>query len=220
MQRVRIDDNALPPLIMYTILIGSVFKRSKNPVCKTGGFIPSESSNLPATTFLNFIVAFLFVCGYNNCMNIFVLDKNPLLCARYHCDKHVIKMILESAQILSTVVRESGIDAGYKPTHKNHPCTKWAAESLSNWLWLKDLVKELNTEYMYRYSKTEPHKSSVVVLNLPEPKIQDVGMTEFAQAMPEEYRDKDVVKAYRSYYLNDKKSMLNWKNRDKPCWVK
>ena len=59
-------------------------------------------------------------------MNIFVLDQNIEKCAKYHCDKHVIKMILESAQMLSSVVRIQGFDIGYKLTHKNHPCSIWA----------------------------------------------------------------------------------------------
>jgi hypothetical protein len=72
-------------------------------------------------------------------MNIFILDEIPEKCARYHCDAHVIKMILESAQMLSTTVRLSGIDRGYKITHQNHPCTLWTGESLSNWQWLREL---------------------------------------------------------------------------------
>lgn len=68
-------------------------------------------------------------------MNIFVLDSDPEIAAKYHTDKHVIKMILESAQMMSTVVRYVGLDAGYKSTHLNHPCTIWARTSLSNWLW-------------------------------------------------------------------------------------
>jgi hypothetical protein len=61
-------------------------------------------------------------------MNIFLLDSNIKKCAQYHCDKHVVKMILESAQILSTVLRLNGVDQGYKTTHANHPCTLWAGK--------------------------------------------------------------------------------------------
>ena len=57
-------------------------------------------------------------------MNIFYLDKDPQQAAKYHCDKHVVKMILESAQMLCTVVNEisGGQVTPYKSTHKNHPC--------------------------------------------------------------------------------------------------
>lgn len=86
-------------------------------------------------------------------MNIFILDNDVSKCAMYHCDKHVVKMILESAQMLSTVIRESGIDCGYKITHLNHPCTIWTRESLSNWKWLRNLVEALNQEYKFRFEK-------------------------------------------------------------------
>ena len=77
-------------------------------------------------------------------MNIFVLDEDVEKCAEYHCDKHVIKMILESAQMMSAVVRLNGHDTGYKLTHKNHPCTIWARKSLSNYIWLKSLISLLH----------------------------------------------------------------------------
>jgi len=83
-------------------------------------------------------------------MNIFVLDNNIQKAAEYHVDKHVVKMILESAQILSTVVRSTRIDKGYKSTHEKHPCVLWCKSSLSNWRWLKSLSEALNEEYKYR----------------------------------------------------------------------
>jgi hypothetical protein len=79
-------------------------------------------------------------------MNIFVLDSNFKKCDQFHCDKKVVKMILEYAQILSTVLRLNGIDYGYKKTHANHPCTLWIGKSLCNWKWLRELAKALNTE--------------------------------------------------------------------------
>ena len=153
-------------------------------------------------------------------MNIFVLDEKVEKCAEYHCDKHVIKMILESAQMLSAVVRLNGHDVGYKLTHKNHPCTKWARESLSNYNWLKELTKLLNYEYRYRYEKDINHKSYDVVMTLPTPKIPDIGLTPFAQAMPDQYKNKNAVKAYRDYYINEKSKFLTWTNRKTPIWYK
>jgi hypothetical protein len=152
-------------------------------------------------------------------MNIFVLDKNVEKCAKYHCDKHVIKMILESAQMMSAVVRLNGYDAGYKLTHKNHPCTIWARKSLSNYKWLKTLTKLLNDEYRYRYDKEINHKSYDMVLTLPTPKLPDIGLTPFAQAMPDQYRNKNAVKAYRDYYINEKSSFLTWTKRKAPKWI-
>ena len=69
-------------------------------------------------------------------MNIFVLDSDPKVAATMLCDKHVVKMILESAQMLSTVAHTNGHIPRYRPTHSKHPCTLWAGESKSNWQWL------------------------------------------------------------------------------------
>ena len=150
-------------------------------------------------------------------MNIFVLSKNVKKCAAYHCDQHVIKMILESAQMLSTVSSISGRKTEYKPAFRNHPCTKWVNNSLSNWLWLKSLAKELNNEFRSRYSHTDSHKSWTVISKLEEPKIDDVGLTPFAQAMPKKYRiDGDAVSAYRKYYLNEK-TFAKWRFKN-PYW--
>ena len=152
-------------------------------------------------------------------MNIFVLDEKVEKCAEYHCDKHVIKMILESAQMLSAVVRLNGHDIGYKLTHKNHPCTIWARESLSNYNWLVRLTRLLNYEYRYRYDKDVNHKSYDLVKTLPIPDLPDIGLTPFAQAMPEQYKNKNAVKAYRDYYINEKSSFLTWTKRKKPKWI-
>mgnify|MGYP003304916960 FL=1 len=152
-------------------------------------------------------------------MNIFVLDEKVEKCAEYHCDKHVIKMILESAQMLSAVVRLNGHDIGYKLTHKNHPCTIWARESLSNYNWLVRLTRLLNYEYRYRYDKDINHKSYDLVKTLPIPDLPDIGLTPFAQAMPEQYKNKNAVKAYRDYYINEKSSFLTWTKRKKPKWI-
>ena len=152
-------------------------------------------------------------------MNIFILDKEVEKCAEYHCDKHVIKMILESAQMLSAVVRLNGHDIGYKLTHKNHPCTIWARESLSNYNWLVRLTRLLNYEYRYRYDKDINHKSYDLVKTLPIPDLPDIGLTPFAQAMPDQYKNKNAVKAYRDYYINEKSSFLTWTKRKKPTWM-
>jgi len=152
-------------------------------------------------------------------MNIFILDKEVEKCAEYHCDKHVIKMILESAQMLSAVVRLNGHDIGYKLTHKNHPCTIWARESLSNYNWLVRLTRLLNYEYRYRYDKDVNHKSYDLVKTLPIPDLPDIGLTPFAQAMPEQYKNKNAVKAYRDYYINEKSSFLTWTKRKTPMWM-
>lgn len=154
-------------------------------------------------------------------MNIFILDNDLEKCARYHSDKHVIKMILESTQMLCTVLHQNGLEAPYRPTHFHHPCTLWAGESLANWKWLKKLTLKLNDEYKYRYRHKVDHKSAAAAKSLPLPPIPDIGLTEFAQAVPEIYRvPGDAVRAYRKFYLAEKASFATWTRRSIPEWFK
>jgi len=154
-------------------------------------------------------------------MNIFFLDENPKLNAQYHCDKHVVKMILETAQLLCSVHHMCDeVDVPYKLAHKNHPCSIWCRKSLTNYLALCELGLELSKEYTYRYKKH--HKSTDVIHwcldNLPD--IKDIGFTPPPLAMPEQYKVDDYVQSYRNYYIGDKKRFATWKNRDVPSWFK
>jgi len=154
-------------------------------------------------------------------MNIFFLDWDTKKCAEYHCDKHVVKMILETAQLLCGahhVTHQVTHQVPYKLSHKNHPCAIWVRESLSNYLYLCDLGLELCKEYTYRYGKR--HKSQDVIewcitnkLN-----ICDKGFTEPPKAMPDQYKEKDVIKSYRNYYIFEKFKFAVWKNREPPDW--
>ena len=146
-------------------------------------------------------------------MNIFVLDADPAYAAQAHCDKHVPKMILESAQMLSTV-----FGGPYKPTHKNHPCTLWVAQSRQNAEWLWVLADALNCEYKDRFKHERNHKSWDAI----EPvwrdinALPDIGLTPFAQAMPDEFKQPDAVEAYRAYYRS--KSFAAWNHGLEPDW--
>ena len=154
-------------------------------------------------------------------MNIFFLDYDVKKCAQYHVDKHVVKMILETAQLLCGVHQIIGTtDVPYKLSHKNHPCSKWARKSLSNYLYLCELGLELCKEYTYRYGKR--HKSQDVIewCLINKPNIPDIGFTEPAKAMPDEYKAKSVVESYRNYYMGAKSGFAVWKNREKPEWFK
>ena len=154
-------------------------------------------------------------------MNIFKLDKPIRSCAEMHCDKHVSKMILESAQMLCTALWINGQSAPYKAVHAKHPCTLWAAESLDNWMWLKELAIYLNEEFCWRYDRTQNHKSADVVISLPTPLIESKGLQQHPQCMPEEYKVLDnPVKAYRSYYMGEKQSFAQWTKREVPEWFK
>lgn len=154
-------------------------------------------------------------------MNIFVLDTDVKKCAEYHNDKHVVKMILESAQLLCGVhhMTESNIsDIPYKLSHKNHPCSVWARENISNYFWLCELGIELCKEYTYRYGRR--HKSQDVIewCIMNHPSISNEDFTEPPKAMPEEYKVEDVVQSYRNYYCGDKKYFSKWKKRESPHW--
>ena len=154
-------------------------------------------------------------------MNIFILDNDITKCAEYHVDKHVVKMCLESAQLLCTLrgltTREIR-DFPYLPNHFNHPCSIWVRKSLDNYEWLYCLALSLNDEYGYRYGG-KTHKSIEVVLKLPDIDLPSKGLTPFAQAMPDEYKNEDAVIAYRNYYNQDKKHLLSWKYRRTPEWI-
>ena len=151
-------------------------------------------------------------------MNIFYLDEDPKLCAQYHCDRHVCKMVIEGVQLLSTAHWMTGGEAPYKKTHVNHPSNKWARESLSNYVWLCDMTMELCKEYTHRYGKrhkTQEHLEWCMV-NLPN--IEDKGFTEIPQAMPDECKRENPIDGYRNYYNVEKAYMCKWKNREVPEW--
>ena len=153
-------------------------------------------------------------------MNIFILDKNPTLSTIYHTDKHIVKMPIESTQILCTVLHSTNQapDWSYKPTHKSHPCVIWASESLDNWRWLRNYTLLLGEEYTYRYNK--PHKSINIAKWLPEPHIPSLGLTPFAKCVPDEFKHLDVVEAYREYFKHYKNHIKQYTKRPIPDWWK
>lgn len=153
-------------------------------------------------------------------MNIFILDDDIKLCAQYHCDQHVVKMILESVQLLCTALNKKGFETPYKSTHVKHPCVLWVEESYDNFLWLTELVRELNTEYKFRYDKSVDHKSIAVLELIQQHTYPSIGLTEFAQAMPDEYKIRgDAVSAYRRFYLAEKMVFARWTKRELPAWL-
>jgi len=154
-------------------------------------------------------------------MNIFILDRDVKKCAVYHNDKHVVKMILETAQLLCGVHHMTNFNVQnipYKLSHKNHPCSIWCRENLSNYFWLCELGLELCKEYTYRYGKR--HKSQDVIewCVTNHPPIPEGKFTEPPKAMPDQYKNGSVVDSYRQYYIGEKKSFSNWKNRPTPFW--
>lgn len=145
-------------------------------------------------------------------MNIFILSTNPVEAAQMQCDKHVIKQTLESAQILSTVA-----GGPYKPTHQNHPCTLWAGQNQTNFNWLVRHALALCDEYTRRYNKR--HKSQDIIERIADaPPELPIGVSSFVQCMPDEYKDKDPVIAYRKYY-HSKAKFASWKTEPPYWWM-
>jgi hypothetical protein len=160
-------------------------------------------------------------------MNIFVVDKHPQTAARMLCDEHVVKMALESAQMLCTAINESGGQAPYKSTHKNHPCNIWARETLGNWLWLYDHGMALCDEYLLRFQKDnaekKDHKCRSIMfecLKILDGKSFITGLrkTPHPLCMPDEYKTGNVVQSYQDFYNMEKCDFATWKHSDPPQW--
>lgn len=153
-------------------------------------------------------------------MNIFILDYDVVLSAQYHVDAHVVKMPLELAQLLCTCHHEYGTntDDMYKSTHVNHPCAKWVRESKSNYLYTYQLFIALLDEYTHRYGKIHGCSKLIDSLSVAPHNMPDVGATPFAQAMPDDCKCADSVRAYRNYYMKYKRHLIGWRKRFDPPW--
>jgi len=173
-------------------------------------------------------------------MNIFYLDHDVRKCAEMHNDKHVVKMILEYAQLLSTGVGPSGRKKTiyvladnrdsilYSATHINHPSAVWVRQSDKNYDWLFALFQALMDEYTYRYGKV--HACSKLEMHLAKipNNIPQKHFTEPTPAMPEDVKvlrevhtdryELDSLASYRNYYIQNKTHLANWKKRDVPTW--
>lgn len=162
-------------------------------------------------------------------MNIFLLDERPWWAARYHNDRHVVKMILETAQLLCTAHVQLDGEATAKarigdlilrPTHANHPCAKWVREAKLNYEWLHDLGTCLLLEYRFRYGKKHAYEGLYVRLEKPPLNIEHLALrTPWPQCMPEQYKGPDAVQAYRRYYFYEKQHLAQWRDpATVPTW--
>lgn len=177
-------------------------------------------------------------------MNIFYLDKNPWVCAELHCDKHVVKMIVEYAQLLSTAHRvldgEQYIDSSsgrrikrwrlddadmennlYKASFVNHPSAVWARKSKANYRWLSNLWYELCLEYEYRYKKVHKtfKKLRFYLTLMPDNIDWHERLTEMPQCMPNDVKARNPIDAYHNYYVQYKKSFAKWTDRPVPKFM-
>lgn len=152
-------------------------------------------------------------------MNIFVLDKDVKKASQYHVDKHIVKMPLETAQMLCTTHWITGNQAPYKATHLKHPCNLWLLKSIKNYEWLVELGLQLCKEYTFRYNKKHKCEEIINWCKDNKPCLPNLEMTDFALAMPEEHKSIDAIESYRNYYIKDKKHLHNWTKREKPYFI-
>jgi len=178
-------------------------------------------------------------------MNIFYLDHDVTKCAEMHNDKHVVKMILEYAQLLSTAHRvlDGTLSTGlsktgrkqtryvlpdsresllYSATHLNHPSAIWCRKGIMQYRWLHNLLIELCKEYTHRYGKYHKVERDGLLWELQQPPKNihtDVFWSEPTPAMPDDVKVAgDSIKSYRNYYINNKTHLANWKKRTTPEW--
>ena len=157
-------------------------------------------------------------------MNIFYLNRDPVVAAQMQCDKHVVKMILESAQMLSTAHRvldgdEYANNYGlYKMAHKNHPSTIWVRTCDENYEWLWKHMEALMYEYTHRYSKHHATERLTHALWKLPINISYGEFTDPPQCMPDYCKGDDTVSAYQTYYIVEKSDFATWKNRETPEW--
>ena len=176
-------------------------------------------------------------------MNIFYIDHDPVQAARWMVDKHVVKMILESAQLLSTahrvldgheIIGESrtgrkkkqwilpDIRNGimYQATHINHPSAVWCRTSVENYNWLVEHMFALLNEYTYRYEKRHACSEMFLYLQSPPFNLKEFDWTPMPSCMAEEYIiSDDPIINYRNYYKKGKATMHSWKKREQPEWI-
>lgn len=155
-------------------------------------------------------------------MNVFVLDYNSQKSAEYHTDKHVVKMITESAQLLSSAyyATDSIEFAPYKLSHAQHPWAIWARKSIDDWYWLAIFGIYLYEEYKYRYYN-RIHAGGEAIKGMLEhpPNIDHSSLKPMPLCMPDYCKTSDVVEAYRTYYIKEKSHLFRWTGRDVPFWI-
>ena len=161
-------------------------------------------------------------------MNIFVLDLDPAVAARMHCDKHVPKMCVEAAQMMASALRRHGATdeqmpltksgTPYKGGYHHHPCTVWAGDSEANFQWLARYGYWLFTEYTKRFGKTHACEGPIRFMGHLSIMIPTGELTPFAIAIADhmecrklpDFDNMSAVEKYRAYYNHDKRYFAKW----------
>lgn len=155
-------------------------------------------------------------------MNVFFLSREPFECARFHHDKHVVKMVLETTQILCTVNHRHGnTSVPYQPTHESHPSVLWAGDNVEHYYWLVKLGLALSGEYTYRFNRVHACEKIIRGVCLAPRKLKKNGRWQDPPlCMPDEFKIGDAVTSYRAYYLGRKVEQSKWTRRPVPQFVK
>lgn len=148
-------------------------------------------------------------------MNYFYLDKDLVLSVQYLDNKRLVKMVLETAQMLSTAANIHGANTHYRPTHKGHPCTKWVAASQANYLHMIDYFTAICDEYTYRYHG-KIHQCNHLLRDFKEyvALLPELPFTNPPQVTPGIVDSDDLVNNYRDYLCS------KWSNDKNPQWQK
>lgn len=156
-------------------------------------------------------------------MNIFFVHNNPIIAAIMLCNKHVVKMILESVYMLyyaHVVLDDVECPYGLSKSHKNHPCTKWTRYSVETYLWLAKHAYILSKEYTRRYGKIHTRHDDTIWLikNIPRNFANNGWITPSICMVDECKISNDPVECYREYYIVKKNYFAVWKTRLPPSW--
>ena len=166
-------------------------------------------------------------------MNIFILDVHITNSARYHADRHCVKMILEHCQMLCTAVNTNPnlqntlnvTHAPYKSSHINHPCTIWVSHNHDNFAWLVAYTHELHEEYKYRYERSHLSYTTLVDSGIITDGAINYGsklsILDLSPVMviPDDCKTDSVVESYRNYYRKYKTQLFSWTKRNTPDWI-
>lgn len=168
-------------------------------------------------------------------MNLFFLHYNPQICAEYHCDKHVVKMILELVQMLFTAHTCGGAVVPYRVFNPNHPMVIWVRKSKENYTFTVKLAECLSVEYTHRYNRIHACNKHIIWLNENLPNFKEVfylknvtlstnkhlqllGLTPVPLTIPDDVKGEDTITSYRRCYNVYKKRFAKWTKRSEPWW--
>ena len=162
------------------------------------------------------ICQMLYTAHWTSTYPELLLHRAPIHLAKAH------KLLSVPQTILSAPLRKSIPEPGFRPVHTHHPCTIWIRTSLENYMWAVDLALAIAEEYEYRWpGKIHSCKAHAQWLQQNPPKIPSLSLTQFALAMPDEYKVEDSVESYRNFYKGSKqeRGLTKYTRRSLPMFL-